>query len=234
MGMRSDVLQVVAIACQANLYLQGREERTPELLGHHNTFAQVHELLFDRGVVGNNRVVIADATSPWLRRLANEDVTRITLNLSACPIDANTNPQAPWGLVTDGDVGVEVWQPSWTKRIRTYSDPAPWRVLYSASRIMRNTENPVTVLAYAAKDLGEFCRAHRIQEFASDHLIPDPFHSEFRRVAETALGAMKHARECDTPNVELWRAAIKVLEAVLNVEFASWEQTMGQDQKRPA
>lgn len=132
--MRADVFQAVALCCHTNAYLHGAAERPPEMLTN-STFTSVHEVVFERSGTGKLASgIIADAPAPWVRRLAKESVERLGLSLISCPFDPLIPPSEPWGLLSDGDVGVEIWQPTWRKRIRTHGDTSPWRVAYSSTR----------------------------------------------------------------------------------------------------
>jgi hypothetical protein len=141
--MRADVFQVVALCCHADAYLNGGAERTPELISN-STFLPVHEVVFQRTGTGKLASgIVADAPGPWLRRLNKESVERLSLSLAGCPFDPLTPAGEPWGIVTDGDVGVEIWQPVWRKRIRTYGDNSPWHVTYTSARASRwSTPSP--------------------------------------------------------------------------------------------
>jgi hypothetical protein len=180
--MRTDVFQVVALSCHANAYLAQGTDPCPEL--HHNTtFAPVHEITFERNAGGKLGCgIVADAAAPWLRRLKKEGVERIGLSLQACPYDPLLAPSEPWGILSDGDVGVEIWSPTWKKRIRSYGDTSPWKVTYTASRAGRwASTNPYTLsdmerLLYSAL---QQCRsAHPLIERltnAVDAPFPDMF-----------------------------------------------------------
>lgn len=232
--MRADVYQVVAIACQGTLFLKGKTQRVPELLGHDATFDPVHELMFDRAGPGNQRTMIAEATGPWLRRLQKEGVERLCVSLQSCPIDPNSGSAEPWGIIADGDIGVEIWQPHWHKRIRTYSDPAPWRVQYSASRTSRSTANPLTSLAFAVKEIQPFQNLALIDDPMLKNLLPEDFPEDLARIGKVALGLLQRARNSDNPQTGLWRAGLRALESVLNVEWPAWERSTLQDLKLPA
>lgn len=135
--MRADVFQAVALCCHANAYLAGQSEVAPELISN-TTLHPVHELLFERAATGKLASgIVADATAPWLKRLAKEGVERLGITLSGCSFDPSAPTTEPWGILSDGDVGVEIWQPYWKKRFRVQGDASPWRVTYTAHRASR-------------------------------------------------------------------------------------------------
>ncbi|HWA82394.1 MAG TPA: hypothetical protein VG820_03100, partial [Fimbriimonadaceae bacterium] len=139
--MRSDVFQAVALCCYSAQYLAETTDRPPELLSN-STFLPCHEVKFERtasGPIGGG--VVADAVGPWLRRLNKEGVAHLKLTLTHCPLDPLATTTEPWGILSDGDVGVEIWQPGWKKRLRNYSDTSPWKVSYVSTRSMRWNQN---------------------------------------------------------------------------------------------
>lgn len=165
--MRADVFQVVALCCHAEAYLTGRSERIPELLSN-TTFGPVHEVLFERPASGRLAGgIVADAPGPWLRRLEKESVERISVSLATCPFDPLVTPSGPWGILTDGDVGVEIWQSTWRKRIRTHSDTSPWRVSYASTRASRW----IVQLPFTFEDTSKLLRSMIIQNASVHPLI---------------------------------------------------------------
>lgn len=140
--MRADVLQAVALCCHGNAYLaRGEGHPAPELLGHNRAFGGVEEVIFERTPMAFGRqgatIPVADATAPWLRRLAHEGVFRLELKFSKCNFDPSKREPGSWGIVSDGDVGLEIWQPVRKARVVHYGEPPVWRVRYSSQRTQR-------------------------------------------------------------------------------------------------
>jgi hypothetical protein len=246
--MRADVFQVVALCCHADAYLTGRTDRIPELLSN-TTFGPVHEVLFERP--GNGRLaggVVADAPGPWMRRLEKESVERLAISLSTCPFDPLVNPSGPWGILTDGDVGVEIWQPTWRKRIRTHSDMSPWRVSYSSTRATRW----IVQMPFTFADTSKLLRSLVIQSAEVHPLIArlqdtqiSPFHDLYPedwpedRVELGQLAAITAAMlrsdewaqailrreisplEHDAISQKLWKVALMALEASARLDEPS-------------
>lgn len=137
--MRADVLQVVAICCHGNAYLSSQDvEGAPELVGVNRTFRAVHECVFERfatGVYGKGLTPVAAGTGPWLRRLRAEGVERIYLSLGQCALQNAEGEN--WGIVTDGNHGLELWRPAWKVRPIAFSDSPSWKIRYTAERLNR-------------------------------------------------------------------------------------------------
>jgi hypothetical protein len=142
--MRSDVLQAVAICCHGNAFLQNAGgTRAPELFGANATFQPVLDLCFERNSGGahvNGKLAIG--TSPWLRRMQAEGVESLKLHLGKAAIDPEQRNESGWGIVSDGKVGVELWQPTWKGRLTRYDQPTTWSVTYVSSRFSRWTLVP--------------------------------------------------------------------------------------------
>ncbi len=237
--MRADVFQAVALCCHSNAYLAGEDDRPPDLLPS-SPFAMAHEIVFERSATGKLAAgVVADAIGPWLRRLAKEGVEKLELNLAGCPFDPRSSTPEPWGVLTDGDLGVEIWQPVWKKRIRTHSDPAPWRVCYLASRASRwNAQSPYTPLDVAKLLAGlikQTSPAHRLisdlalaQSLPFPDLYPTGWPDEQRLLgelgaktagllrseewAQVILRREMNPEEHDAISQKLWKASLMALE----------------------
>ena len=135
--MRTDAIQVFALCLLARPFLEGETERAPELFGLNSSFKPVHAISFERNSATARFADVADRVAPWLRRLKAEEVSSLRPLLRHCPMHHLNEPEQPWGIVTDGDRGVEVWQPSWRTRVAGCDDPSPFKVIYAASRISR-------------------------------------------------------------------------------------------------
>lgn len=137
--MRVDVLQAVAICCYGNAFLSGATGgRAPELLGCHSTFRGASDLIFERGsgmknLTGGN---LAEGTSPWFRRLQSEGVESLRLCLDRCGL-STSGEEDGWGIMSDGDVGLELWQPVWKSRFARYGESALAKITYSSTRFSR-------------------------------------------------------------------------------------------------
>lgn len=133
--MRADVQQVITLAYHAAAsVLTG--ETGPEMLSHSEAFGKVHEVEFVRaGSLHGGKV--AESVSPWFRRLRAEGVVIVRPLLGALSLQTSPNDSHPWGVLTDGDRGIELWRPTWKSRIAGYSDERPYRVSYLGDRIAR-------------------------------------------------------------------------------------------------
>jgi hypothetical protein len=246
--MRTDVFQAVALCCHANAFLARGGERCPEL--HQNsTFAFTHEIVFERNAGGKlGSGIVADAAGPWLRRLAKEGVERIGVSLQSCPFDPLVAPSEPWGILSDGDVGVEIWTPSWKKRIRSHGDTSPWKVVYTASRAGRWARGSPYALADMKRLLDaaliQCGPAHPLIEKLADgeegpfnDLFPDDWPADHVKVGTLAarIAAVLRSdewcmlaikREIDaayhtTVSQKLWRASLMALECAARREPVS-------------
>jgi hypothetical protein len=254
--MRTDVFQVVALGCHANAYLAGAFEHCPEL-NQNSTLAPVHEIDFERiagGKLGSG--IVADAVGPWLRRLRKEGVERVGISIMSCPFDPLVVPDEPWGILTDGDVGVEIWSPTWRKRIRSHGDASPWRVTYTASRAGRWA----TASPYAPSDIERLLTFALQQCSSANPLIErlssggeDPFPdmfpvgwpSERAHVGRLAarIGALLRsedwctlvarremsATEYEQVSLKLWKASLMALETAARFEAALSEHPTSQN-----
>ncbi|MFI5385737.1 MAG: hypothetical protein ACHQ50_06410 [Fimbriimonadales bacterium] len=211
-----------------------------------STFRPVHDVVFER--IGTGKLasgIVADAPGPWLRRLNKEGVERLGVSLDACPFDIHTTTPEPWGILSDGDVGVEIWQPVWRKRIRTHTDLSPWHVTYVATRASRWSVTTPFSLGDAEKLLRS-----SIQQGASVHPyladlglstdlpFPDMYPADWpikhRELGEHAARTVVLLRseewaqvilrreldpkEHDGISQKLWKAALMALEASARTE----------------
>lgn len=138
--MRADVLQAVAICYHGCTVLPlPPSERGLELLGNHSLFRNVFELKFERGgkVTPYASGLVATGTGPWLRKLQSEGVVRLRLCLQGCAFGPTGQAETPWGVLTDGDVGLELWQPTWKGRFARFTEATMWNVVYRSSRFNR-------------------------------------------------------------------------------------------------
>lgn len=149
--MRSDVLQVLALSAHGSQFLRGADDRAPELLISNSTFAAVHAVEFRREGDGLQGGTIAEGVAPWLRRLRKEGVTYVRPLLPVKPSPSEGDPV--WGLLTDGDRGLEIWRPEWRKRFAGRDDAKPNRVTYFGARYTRWLLPCLPLTADAVADL---------------------------------------------------------------------------------
>lgn len=137
--MRTDVLQAIAICLHGNAYLADPQaDRACEMLGSNTLFKSVFEIAFERRPIGSRTIVtLGNSVAPWLRRVRAEDVQQLRLFLTKIPCPMDKLPDGPWGIVTDGDSGTEIWQPQWKGRLVRYDEPPSWKVTYAADRFLR-------------------------------------------------------------------------------------------------
>jgi hypothetical protein len=238
--MRADVFQAVALCCHANAYLKGLIERPPELIAN-STFKPVHEIVFER--MGNGMLAggtLADSPGPWLRRMSKESVAHLALSFAGCPFDPQAATKESWGIVTDGDTGVEIWQPTWKKRIRSHGDTSPWRVSYLGLRTNRwqvkaafSLEDATKLLDSALRNAADahplIARLRHPGRTAFVDLYPPDWPKEQRELGDLAVRAAALLRseewsqlsakqemsttDHDAVSQKLWRAALMALEA---------------------
>ncbi len=138
--MRADVIQMVSLATHAAPYLSGAATDAPELLGTHGSFTGVQNVEFDRPGFGPSSGLVANAVSPWIKRLRKESAESIQLMLRGLPFSMNEPFDGIFGLVTDSDRGVEIWTPEWERRsVKGAPGPIRHNVAYICSRVQRMT-----------------------------------------------------------------------------------------------
>lgn len=135
--MRTDVLQVFATCLNAGPFLSGAADKATELFGVHSSYRPVHALKFVRAGTPTHEGVMAERVAPWLRRLKSEDVLCIRPLLSPCAFQPQSEAGGQWGMITDGDRGIELWQPVWKARVLGRFDETPFTVTYTATRFSR-------------------------------------------------------------------------------------------------
>lgn len=253
--MRADVFQAVALCCHSNAYLSGEVDRAPDLLNN-STFRPVNEVRFERDGMGKlGGGLVADATAPWLRRLSKESVSYLGLSLSGCPLDPVAPSSEPWGIISDGDVGVEIWQPDWKKRIRTHSDTSPWKVTYTAKRAIRGSVHAPFSLEDSSKLISSAVRhaasAHPLleelalgEQNAFPDLFPEGWPTEKRELGTFAARTATLIRSDEWARVisqreltsedhealsqRLWKASLMALETACRYEEAALEHPTAQ------
>ncbi|RYG17656.1 hypothetical protein EON82_23605 [bacterium] len=131
--MRIDLPLVLALAAKANSFFRGASGRM-EVLAGHPAFARFHDIAFVRqtGLGGD---LIADASVPWYRRLKNEGVSKVRPFLGGMKLDRSAD--SPWGILAEGDKGLELWAPSIGRRFQGHDDPMPFRLTMTSGRFDR-------------------------------------------------------------------------------------------------
>ena len=142
-SMRADLLQTVALGCFGNMFLALKSEKAPELLHSNVAFRGISEVTFERGSEGLMKGRIAENIAPWLNRIAREGTTKFRLIYDDLPISPRQAPKI-WGLLTDGDIGMEIWTPTWHPKAMFIGEPKACRVLYTAYRSTRFFIKPVS------------------------------------------------------------------------------------------
>ncbi len=136
--MRTDLPIVLALAAKANAFFRGSNVRL-EVLAGHPAFARVHDLTFVRQT-GLGGEMVADASLPWFRRLKNEGVNRIRPTLAAMKMDRTAD--GAWGLLSEGDRGLELWTPGVGRRFEGHDDLQPLRLTLTSGRFDRWSMKP--------------------------------------------------------------------------------------------
>jgi len=143
-----DVLQAFAVCAYGNRFLQDSTiDRPSEMRVQHSTFKTVIEVGFERKGIGANYG--SEGVAPWLKRMRHEGVERLSILVAGC--EPETKGQtAPWGILSDSERGLELWQPLWRKRMNTHPhDLTPWLVVYSGDRFNRWNLTPPAPLEAA-------------------------------------------------------------------------------------
>lgn len=182
--MRTDLPLVLALAAKANAFLGGSEARM-EVLAGHPAFARLHELTFMRqtGLAGE---LVADSSVPWFRRLKKDGVPVVRPVLTGMRLDKGAD--AVWGLLTDGDRGLELWSPAISLRFNGHSDLQPLRLTMTSGRFDRWSIKPLPSVDGASDDLrialegaksqleagAQSVAANAVGKFLSLHLMDSP------------------------------------------------------------
>lgn len=156
-----------------------------EVLAGHPAFARFHDLSFLRqtGLGGD---VVGSASVPWFRRMKLEGVDRLKIAIGTFRLDGNHTGN--WGIVSEGDKGLEVWTPTIGRRFEGHHDLQPLRLTMSSGRIDRWTLKPLisvdeasealeTALTNAQSHLdgaGQHVAANAVGKFLSLHQAGSP------------------------------------------------------------
>ena len=131
--MRTDLTLVLALAARGNAFLRGATGRM-EVLAGHPAFARFHDLAFVRQT-GLGGEIVAEGSLPWFRRVRNEGIGRIRPSLAGLRFDKGTD--SPWGLLSEGDRGLEIWVPGVGRRFNGHDDLQPLRLTMTSGRFDR-------------------------------------------------------------------------------------------------
>ena len=145
--MLAIVRQLISVTTNSAAFLRGARTVAPELFPAHPGFENVQSVEFHRPGLG----LIAENVAPWLRRLAKEDVGPLRLHLRGLPMTPDLTPTEPWGVISDGDRGLEIWEVKFRRRSGTYEDKPRFAVTYTADRILRTDLRPVIGLPCACQ-----------------------------------------------------------------------------------
>lgn len=150
--MGLDILQVAALAAHGNKYLASGEERPHELRLTNPAFKVAKSIDFERRGQGSLSRLYEESSS-FLRVMRAEGVPQFR------PFFANTTPshtrqpdETIFGLLVDGERGLELWRPTWRAKMEDGRDTSPWLVTYLAERFSRHAlEEPPTPEEAAAQ-----------------------------------------------------------------------------------
>lgn len=205
--MRTELTPVLALAARANAFFRGATGRM-EVLAGHPAFGRFHDLAFVRQT-GLGGEIVAEGSLPWFRRLRNEGVGRIRPSLSGMRLDKGTD--SPWGLLSEGDRGLEVWTPSIGRRFQGHDDMQPLRLTITSGRFDRWSMRPPLSVQEASEGLLQALGA------AKAHLD-----SGGQTMAATAIGKFLSLHEMECPDIAGEFASVAPdLEACSKPLFAS-------------
>lgn len=204
--MRTDLPTVLALAAKGNAFFRGSMGRM-EVLAGHPAFARFHDLAFVRqaGLTGG---IVADSSVPWFRRLRLEGADRIRPLLSGMRLDKGAD--APWGLLTEGDKGLELWSPTMNRRFQGHDDQQPLRLTMTAGRFDRWSLPPVVTVDEVTKGLYDALRnAQQLLE------------SSGQSVAAGVVGKFVRLHESESPDASDLASIVPDLEPCAVPLFAS-------------
>ncbi len=135
--MRTDVLQVVTLATYTIPLLKGETPEPVELYPSYPTFEHVQTVDFNRANNGAAVGCHTNQVAAWMRRLASESVEFLAISLRNAPLERQEQPTSRWGILTDGNRGLELWQPHWRRRSGAHELKPRYAVDYQASRVLR-------------------------------------------------------------------------------------------------
>ena len=184
--MRLDLPLTLALAARANAFFRGETGRM-EVLAGHPAFVRFNDLAFVRQT-GLGGEIVAEGSLPWYRRLRNEGIARVHPTLAGLRLDKALD--APWGLLTEGDRGLELWSVGVGRRFQGHDDLQPYRATFTSGRFDRWAMKPPVSVNEAGVDL---CRALAV---AKDHL-----EAEEQSLAASAVGKFLALHEMECPDL---------------------------------
>lgn len=128
-----DIPLALGLAARANAFFRGTTGRM-EVLAGHPAFARFHDLTFVRQT-GLGGEIVADASVPWFRRMRNEGVERVRPILTGLKFDKSVDD--PWGLIAEGERGLEIWTLGIGRRFQGHDDAQPFRLTMTSARFNR-------------------------------------------------------------------------------------------------
>lgn len=177
---------MLALAAKANAFFRGSTARL-EVLAGHPAFARFHDLCFVRQT-GLGGEMVADASVPWFRRLKNEGVAKIRPSLAGMKMDKTTD--VSWGLLSEGDRGLELWSPGIGRRFEGHGDLQPLRLTMTSGRFDRWSMKPPLSIDEASNEL------QIALEGAKAHL-----EAENQTVAANAVGKFLALHQAGSPEI---------------------------------
>ncbi len=184
--MRTDLNLVLALAARANAFFRGANGRM-EVLAGHPTFARFHDLAFVRQT-GLGGEIIAEGSQPWFRRLRNEGVGKVRPNLAGVRLDKGAEPT--WGILSEGDRGLEIWTANIGRRFQGHDDMQPLRLTMTSGRFDRWSMKPPLSVDEASMVV------HNALKAARAHLDEGG-----QTMAASAVGKFLKLHEIESPDV---------------------------------
>ncbi|GEM_PF-4928460 len=220
--MRIDLGLALALASKANASFRGATGRL-EVLAGHPAFARFHDLAFVRQT-GLGGEIMAEASVPWFRRLRKEGVARVVPVLSGMRLDKGEDES--WGLLTEGDRGLEMWTFGIGRRFIGHDDLQPLRLTLTSGRFDRWSMRPPVEMAAAAaglekalegakahlEDGGQGAAAEAVGKYLHLHRVGHP------EASGTLASILPDLAPCAAP---LFASAVRVLGLLETTGWAS-------------
>ena len=218
--MRSEFFPVLGLAARANAFLRGAPGRM-EVLAGHPSFVRFHDLAFMRQT-GMGLDIVAEGSLPWFRKLRNEGVPRVRPLTAGMALEKGGD--AEWGILSEGDRGLEMWAPSVGRRFRGHDDAQPLRLTITSGRFDRWSLKPPLSVEDASQALlaalegakahleghGQSVAASAVGKFLNLHLMESP------ELSGELVGIATDVAPCSLP---LFASASRVLTLI---ETTGW------------
>ena len=220
--MRSDFPPVLALAAKANAFMRDAPGRM-EVLAGHPAFARFHDLGFVRPTnVGVN--IFAEGSLPWFRKLRNEGVARVRPYLAGMRLDKGSD--AVWGLLSEGERGLEIWSPNVGRRFQGHGDLQPLRLTMSSGRFDRWSLKELLSVEEASHALGLALEDARARLDAQDRPLAARMVEELLDLHALESPAGSGDLACVVPDLTrcampLFVSAARVLAAI---DAAEWNE----------